>query len=300
MYARVDESDTDYNKKTFQMVMVEGMTGINSYTNAAFGDMSVAYVGQWKSGTIDSTTHPWVIAGDHRTLVILNCPQETANGYADVDWSLSYHGDTFDLVYGSNYPQASCPGMNLLGFGGSFYNGEGRLYALTSLEYGSHAFLNVMSATVVYGDVYRPWRMMRDHAGNVGKLTAVLSDPVGCGLLPDGTEAGTHTGFGYYPNSSNIITNTMDTYPDPIHGGFNMARPLIVTGSATVNVGADMVRGELKGVWTPQHRRISGWESGDMFRGSGQMSGKVFEVFLLNGFTDTHWLLLEVSDTWDS
>lgn len=297
-YMRADQSSASYHQKVIQTVMVEGMTGIDSYTNSAFPGMSPGYVGQWVVGTTDSTPHDWVIAGDERTVIFLNRPAESANGYADVDWSIMYQGDFIDYVYGSLYPQVSCPGLNMQGYGSDI--SAGQLYNLSSNIYGCIAFQQSPTISNGYGTEYRGWHLLRNHAGAVGAMTATLRDPVGQSLCPEGNYTGSRGGFGYYPNSSHDLSNTVDTYPDTAHGGINMSRPVLITGGTSPNTGADRVRGEIKGLWTPQHRRISGWQTGDMFRGSGQLSGKVFEVFLLNGFTDDYWLLLEISDTWDS
>jgi hypothetical protein len=72
--------------------------------------------------------------------------------------------------------------------------------------------------------------------------------------------------------------------------------------------GPDVVRGELLAVWSPHHNHqllsSAGFASGDLFRGSGKLSGKLFEYFVLNGHDTVSTyqipgcLVLEISDTW--
>ena len=83
-----------------------------------------------------------------------------------------------------------------------------------------------------------------------------------------------------------------------MHGGINLGKVLIKHGTSSPQTGNPMIRGEMRGLWNPYHRRIAGWLNNDTFEGSGAMAGKSFEVFNL-AISNTAWFVVETSDTWE-
>lgn len=297
MYLRADQSHATYHQKCIQLMMVDSMTGIDTLTNPAYADYNPQKVGQWISGSNDTTARDWVIAADERTIIMMNRPEEAGDAAATTHWALSYHGDAFDYVPDHAYPQASCAGLHAGSSGYNLSSSAALAGYCGYFSYGSHGFPQYTSLSGGYTDSGYPWRMLRHHDSSATYMVCRIRDPIGIAWCLS-SAAGNYPALGHYTDTGDGTTNNVDEYPDDMHGGINMTRPLIVHGHDSPSTGADVVRGELKAVWTPQHRRPAGWASGDLFRGSGQLAGKVFEVFFLNG-VGTPWMLLEVSDTWD-
>lgn len=297
MYLRADQSHATYHQKCIQLMMVDSMTGIDTLTNPAYADYNPQKVGQWISGSNDATARDWVIAADDRTVIMMNRPEEAGDAAATTHWTLSYFGDMIDYVDDSAYPQACCAGIHA-GSSGYHLSSSPPLAGYAGyFQYGSHGLIQYSSLSGGYSDNGHPWRMLRHHDGSATYMVCRIRDPLGIALcLSD--SPGTYSSLGNFVDSSGTPTSNVDEYPDDLHGGINMAHVLMISAHDSPGTGSDVVRGELKGVWSPHHRRPAGWASGDLFRGSGQLAGKLFEVFFLNGVNNP-WLVLEISDTWE-
>lgn len=311
MYLRANQSDTDYHAKCIHMTMVESMTGIDTVTNPGTALSSINLNGQWISGSNDSTARNYVFAADERTIIMMFKPEETGSFYAQTGWSLSYMGDICDFAPDNAYPQIDGCGLSLGATGYTLYNNPTVLYLLATAANGTHGLQERLYNAGGYQD-YAAWRMIRNHAEASGVSAAWISDPVGYKYALAGQyfQPEANHSLGRYTSNNNTFTYAAQEYPDPVHGGMSMSRPVVTHAHSAPhqNTGPDVVRGELLAVWSPHHNHqllsSAGFASGDLFRGSGKLSGKLFEYFVLNGHDTVSTyqipgcLVLEISDTW--
>lgn len=282
-----DETDASNHTYGVGFHMAESATNAATYVNPAYVSLYPTSTGTLKSSTASATAKPWIVLGDHRTVIILTKPGTSTLPNID-GWLMSYFGDIISYLPNDAYPQLCAPtGRNSsYTLSSTSWAGNISTYAYNSWRYYNYA--NVYGAS----DSGYPLRMTRNHLGQVGKLQPSLC-----------------SGFAYHGNASVTLAQyavgdrhasySVDPYPDPVHGGVNMEKLFIKHGTAVDNTGNPVTRGELRGLMMAGHRRtqVAAWLNNDVIYGSGDTAGRVFEVIDL-GNSSNSWVLLEISDTW--
>lgn len=284
----VDETDASYHTYGAGMIMYEAATSLTAFTGLFYTTPSLSFTGMFKSGTADTVAHPWVVIGDSRTCIILTKPQIT--GAPNVNgWDISYFGDIASYLPGDTNPQISGPACRQNSY---YFNSLAtRLAQSASLTYNFFAYSSYAYVASVY-DAYYPIRMSRNHLAQSGCIPIFLSS--GFSLNSSGNATPTS-----YMIGSRHDTYSYDTYPDPVHAGFNMEKLYVKHGTGADGTGNPVTRGELRGLWNPSHRRsvMAAWLDGDTIVGTGELAGRTFDVFE-SAYATSSWCLIETSDTW--
>ncbi len=284
----VDETDASSGTFGVGLHMAENATGISTFTNPLFSTEAVTNTGMVKSGTASAVARNWVVVGDHRTFIVLTKPVVTSSGNTD-GWTHSYLGDCISFLPGDNYP-----GLANVATRHSSYPFSSTLNAINTygaIGGGGGMYFDYVYTTATSATNHAN-HMSRNHLGAVGDIHVAF------------TAAGRALNTSVSANASNYrfgmrnVSYSYDTYPDPVHGGINLEKLYVVHGASADNTGNPVVRGELRGLWNPGHRRtqVSVWGNNDTFVGSGELSGKTFEMFDLTGAES--WFIIETSDTW--
>jgi hypothetical protein len=298
MYLRVVENNASYHNTGAHLGLVDSMTGIDTLTNPSSSWASRdTHMGTFKSATSDSTARKWVIAGDSRYFILLTQPNTSDSAATVLGWCLNYFGDIIDYKPNGIYPQASAVFTHGAGSGYSLAN-----CASTLLDYGLYASYSSHSTEIELprsADGYTdanggPIRMMRSYTDAAAVARANHMIPLAQLFMESSIS---DLALGCIRGTTGATTYLVDTYPDPVSGGFNMVRPFLIHFATGIASGNAVIRGEVPGVWSPMHRRIAGWSNNDTFVGSGPLAGRTFEVFFLHG-TYLPWMCLETSDTW--
>lgn len=283
-----DETDASAHAYGAGLSLAEGATSLSAYTNYPYTAESQITTGMLKSGTADAVARKWVVVGDSRTIIILTQPA-TAGVANTQGWMVSYFGDFISYLPADNYPLLSGPSVRYTSY--AFHSPSSIVQYSVSGTTAFAMYYNYAYATGSQDSQY-PARIIRNHLNATGPIQAFFLDAAaylslsanGASTLPFGSR---NSGYDY------------GVYPDPVHGGFNMDKLYVQHAASAPNSGNPVTRGELRGLWNPGHRRaqVSTWLNNDTFLGTGELSGKEFEVFDLHGDT-SGWFIVETSDTW--
>lgn len=284
---RINETDATYHTRGAGIIMCEDATAVDTLTNTYYATEGANFGGMFKSATADATVTPWVAIGDGRTLLLLNKPGAMASMDAD-GWYPLYLGDIESYVPNDAYPQLS---MLIYRNSGYYFNNINAYSSYTpnrsyngSCGFADYLYMSGTEATDA------ATRMGRNHLGQVGSMFGqTLCAQSSC--ITDNSSRLTVSTLGNYTQAT-----MYDAYPDPVHGGINMAKIQMIHKTTSPATGNFVIRGALRGMWNPLHRRIAGWNNNDTFSGSGDTAGKTFEAFNL-GY-GSGWVLVETSDTW--
>lgn len=286
----VDETNSAYHQYGANMLMAEGATSVSTLTGAMYTNDLPNSTGMLKSGTQDATAHPWVVVGDERTIIVLVKPQVAGSSNTD-GWTYSYFGDIVSYVPSDAYGTVSYPSFR--GGGSYLFNSP------TSLinNGGTTSYGNTQYANYPYvpgaNDDYYPGRFSRNHLGATGRIQTFFVCSGGCFTNTSNIGAAI-ANFGYrHPSYS------QDVYPNPVHGGVDLEKIYLNHTASADNSGTPVVRGEMRGLWNIGHKRtsLSSWSNNDTVMGSGELAGRVFEMFDLTHQPNT-CIMIEVSDTW--
>lgn len=291
----VDETNATNHTYGAGMNMAEGATALSTITNLMGSAEYPTTTGMMKSATADTVARGWVVVGDHRTVIIMTQPGYAGAAYPS-GWFYSYFGDFVSYLPNDAYGQLSAPSIRLSsGYGfaasASFYN----QYATQSMANNQYLHLCGGTLTTAADAGNYPFVTYRTHLGATG--------PVLGGIAP-----ASHNLMKSYGNAQltarmlgcDSDAYYMGTYPDPVHGGFNLQK-LHYLHRSTINSGDPVVRGELRGLWNPGHSRAqaSVWANNDILIGTGELAGRTFECFISTGHA-SNWWMVETSDTWSS
>lgn len=286
---RVNETDATHHTYGAGLLMAENATGVDTLTNSIFTTEYPQSTGMRKSLTNTTATRPWVLLADHRTMLLLHKQGANYSGMVADGWAHNYLGDIVSYLPGDAWPQYMSLMLRHTSYPFSSYPGDIDGGGQTNNYYvGNYLWANGGS------DPVSPQRMLRNHLGAVG---FVYASPYICPELVMNTTSGvtaTHIGNWSY-------STAYDTYPDPVTGGINFAKFLVVHYTTPPGTGNTVVRGHLRGLHCPLHRGsvITGVANNDTFEGSGPLAGKTFEVFKLQQAAQA-WMIVETSDTWES
>lgn len=286
-----DETNASHGTFGCGLSMAEGATSLSAYKNYPYTTEAPQACGVQKSGTADTVARKWIVIGDHRTALILTQPG-AGTTYVPTGWTINYFGDFISYLPGDLYPILSGPSYRSTSYGfGTPTQVASNMGANSSgfATYYSYAAVNTS------GDSHVPARTTRTHLGAIGVVNISLVCP-GVQLSQGSAGAG---GFAF---GSRNDSHAYDIYPDPIHGGLNLDKLYVLHATTPPSTGSPVLRGELRGLWNPTHRRtqISTWANNDTFIGTGELAGKTFEMFDIWGSsaTPSGWFVVETSDTW--
>lgn len=283
----VDETSATNHTFGVGLYGAENATDISTLVNPAYSTPYESYSGCLKSATATTQTRPWIVIGDHRTMIVAVKPGHTTLPLPD-GWVLNYFGDIISYLPGDAYPQLYAPSSRTTSYtfsSASYPNNVG------SPTYNSWQYYNYANSYTVNDTAY-PARMTRNHLGVIGKVQTMFCS----GFSYNSTSNDSRTS---YPIGHRSTSYSYDSYPDPVHGGMNMEKLYIKHPALIDGTGAPVSRGEIRGLWNPSHRRtqVASWLNNDTIIGAGDTAGKTFEVLDLAQIANS-WILLETSDTW--